>query len=933
MRSVLPRGRTLPPRVWERRHKAILAILWLHVVVIPAYGLTRYDVWHSALHALPLAAFALLGTLPLARRTRTSMVALGLLSASALLVHESGGLIEAHFHFFVMIIVLTLYEDWIAFLLAVGFVLLHHGLVGGLFPGGVFDHVAAQAHPWRWAAIHAGFVAAAGAAAVTAWRLNEDVRGETEHALRVARLNEERFRRSFDDAAIGMALTTIDGTFLRVNRSLCEMLGYGEERLVGRRFQEFTHPDDSDVSYAARDALEGDDRQLRFDKRYIRSGGETIWVSLAATLIEPHAEEPYYIAQVEDITVRKRAEEQALRAEARARRRESQQAALAALGQRALAGGDFQTLCEHALELVTGAFGAPYARVTGVGADGPWHIALVGWPAVIAAADSAQPAYTVRAGRPVMVEDASAEDRFDTFALRSLAVESGMSVAFGEHESDETYVLDVHSRERRAFTADDLNFLQAVGNVLGGAVERERGERELRHRSLHDPLTGLPNRLLFLDRLQHALNSAERTGETIALLFLDLDEFKVVNDGFGHEVGDALLRTLGGRLASVLRDCDTLGRFGGDEFVVLCEDLNDPADAVAVAERMRAALAEPLELGGARHVAAASIGVATATGEYPGGFEGLMRDADAAMYRAKESGGDRYEIFDDVMRARLADRLAIERGLPLALERGEFRLVFQPLVSLEDGRARRCEALLRWEHPERGLVPPGAFIEIAEASGAIVAVGEWVLHEACRWIARWRAAAAHPDLAELRVGVNVSARQLTRAGFPDTVAHALEQSGLDPDALLLEITETALIDDPDRAEDTICRLRALGVGVALDDFGTGYSSLSSIKRYRLSAVKLDRSFVDGLEAGSHDAAIVRAVVDMASAIGIRTVGEGVESAEQLRQLHELGCDTVQGYFFSRPVDPAEFERLVRADFAKPMLAAALDRPRPLRIAG
>ncbi len=769
---------------------------------------------------------------------------------------------------------------------------------------------------------------AAGTAAVVRWRLHRRARARVQEALALARVGEERFRRSFDDAAIGMALTGADGTLLEVNSSFCAMLGYRQDELVGTRFQAITHPDDVDLgTEEIRRALAGELRTFRLEKRYIHASGEPIWASLSASLIRPLSGDPYFIAQIEDVSERKRAEAQAAEAEQRARRRERQQAAVVALGERALSGVGFQQLCQQAVEAVAETLHTPFARIMELAGDGTEvrQVAAVGWPDRIVEkfhVSTTQAAYTLLGRQPVIVEDAASETRFDARPLLAQGIVSGMSVVVADQDGSESYaVLGIHSREGRAFAVDDLTFAQSVANVLANAIQRQRAEDDLRHQALHDPLTGLPNRVLFGDRLEHALSHAERTGAMLAVLFLDLDDFKLINDSLGHDAGDTALLAVTSRLHATVREGDTLARFGGDEFVVLAEDLDEPEAAVRIANRMRAALCPPLTIDGSEHVVAASLGIAMATGSYEGGAQALLRDADAAMYRAKAAGRDRTEVFDELMRARVLERLRLENGLRLALEQGELRLVYQPLVSLDSGRSRRCEALLRWEHPERGTVLPSEFIPVAEASGLIVRIGEWVLREACRQVAAWRARAAHPDLAELRVAVNVSARQLIDERFAATVARALADGGLEPDGLVLEITETALIEDPDAAARTIRALNELGVAVALDDFGTGFSSLASIKQYPLAALKLDRSFVAELEPGSRDHSIVKAVVEMARSLGLRTVGEGVETAAQLAELQALGCEMAQGFLFSSPLEPEQFEELLRHDFARPIIAS------------
>jgi diguanylate cyclase (GGDEF)-like protein len=430
----------------------------------------------------------------------------------------------------------------------------------------------------------------------------------------------------------------------------------------------------------------------------------------------------------------------------------------------------------------------------------------------------------------------------------------------------------------------------------------QRAAEELSHVALHDPLTKLPNRTLFLDRTTHALSAARRSGTWTAVLFLDVDDFKRVNDVFGHSAGDALLSDLSIRLANVVRPGDTVARFGGDEFTVLCPGLVNERHAVRVAHRITQALAEPFTIAGRELHAAASVGIAySAAGD--SNAEALVRDADTAMYRAKERGGG-YEVFDESVRERVVGRVRIEDALRTALERGELRLAYQPVVSLDDGdRIRGFEALLRWESPELGDVPPSEFIPIAENSGQICRIGEWVLDEACAQIAALRR--ANPEL-DLHMAVNLSARQVLDPLLPRIVRKMLRDHDLPARALALEITESVLIEDGETVMTSLGKLRALGVQLMLDDFGTGFSSLAYLKRFPVDALKIDRSFVDGLGSDPGDRAIAAAIVGVAHALGLDVIGEGVETAEQAEVLLGLGCRLAQGFRYARPTfEPAE----------------------------
>jgi diguanylate cyclase len=593
----LPQGQMLPEHILRRRHHTIVWLMWLHVVGLTAFGLFQgQPVGHMAFECALLTGPAVLASSEwVSMRMRVAAASFGLITASAMLVHLWGGVIEAHFHFFVMIGVLTLYQDWMPFLVAIGYVVVHHGLAGVISPSHVYNHPDAIAHPWRWALIHGAFVLAASAAHIVAWRTNET--------------------------------------------------------------------------------------QL-----------------------------------------------------------------------------------------------------------------------------------------------------------------------------------------------------------------------------LRDPLTGLPSRLLFLNRLTGALERLQRRrGRHVAVLFLDLDRFKVINDSLGHPVGDQLILAVAERLRHSLRRHETIARFGGDEFAILCEDIADEQDAIAVAERVLKSFSTPFQLASGEVTTAASVGIALSPNPDENG-EDLIRDADAAMYRAKESGGGRFLLFDELTRQRAVARLQTEKALRRALEREELRVYFQPEVSIETGEIVGVEALVRWEHPERGLLGPGEFISLAEETGLIVPLGTWVMRESCRRARAWHDAGIVSDDFSMRV--NVSARQLASERLPGTVKQILADTRLEPRHLCVEVTETLLIEDPTTSIATLSALKELGVEVAVDDFGTGYSSLQHLRNFPIDCVKIDRSFVRGLPDSSEDAAIVGAVIELGHALGLSVTAEGVETDAQHANLLASGCDTAQGFLWSRP-EPAD----------------------------
>src|SRR3954452_18491805 len=440
----------------------------------------------------------------------------------------------------------------------------------------------------------------------------------------------------------------------------------------------------------------------------------------------------------------------------------------------------------------------------------------------------------------------------------------------------------------------------AIGRSITYAVERKAAEMELSHKAMHDALTGLPNRTLFLDRLKHAVMRAKRHHSLIGVMFLDLDGFKPINDNYGHDVGDGLLVAIAGRLQEGLRASDTAARFGGDEFMILCEDVAGQQDVVNIGERILVAIEEPFEIAGERISVRASMGIAMTDGKGDTA-ESLIRNADAAMYGAKRQESS-LEVFDDGIRTRVRARSDLEADLSRAVSEGEFRLLYQPQVSLRSGEIVGLEALLRWDHPTRGLIEPAEFLWLAEETGAIKGIGDWVLAESSRQAALWRESG--PDRTPLRVCVNLSARQHADPNLVETVSRVTEEAGIDPSSLCLEITEGIVMQDEEAALDTLRALEALGVTISMDDFGSSQSSLGALKRFPLDILKVDRSFVAGLGDEPEDSAIVNAVINMAHALGLVTVADGVETRTQLDQLKEIGCDVGQGYYFARP-RPAE----------------------------
>ena len=628
--------------------------------------------------------------------------------------------------------------------------------------------------------------------------------------------------------------------------------------------------------------------------------GHVVWIRDDAMLVRDRDGALRWHGVLSDITDRKLAE-------AELEKRAAQQSAVARLGEHALEGATISELMQEAVRGAAEILQVELAAVLeylpredclemrgGIGAPDEAK-EDIRYPAGAAS----QAGYTILTGRPAIVTDWSTERRFDQSPqLTAIGTRSGLSVAI---EGPETPfgILGVQSTRVRDYAAGDVDFLQSLANVLADALERQAIEDRIRHRALHDLLTGLPNRALFLDRLEHALARLGRRGSQAAVLFLDFDHFKLVNDSLGHQVGDELLAAAAPRLAQAVRASDTVARFGGDEFGILLEDITGERDAIEMAQRIASVFTRPFVLAGSEHFVTVSIGIALAQGAERA--DELIRDADAAMYRAKERGRARYELFDEAMRERATARLSVENDLRRALERSELQLDYQPVVSLRNQAIVGVEALLRWQHPERGTIGPSEFIPIAEEDGLIEPIGRWVLERACRQAAAWRE--ARPDAPAVGISVNLSPLQVANPGFPGVVAQILRASGLEPSCLSLEITETVMLRDVDALAEALPALKALGVRLVLDDFGTGHSSLGYLTRHPFDRLKIDRSFVDGLGTEPRDTAITEAIIVMSRALSLEVVAEGVETAVQEAELSRLGCEMAQGFLFS-PAVPA-----------------------------
>jgi diguanylate cyclase (GGDEF)-like protein/PAS domain S-box-containing protein len=739
------------------------------------------------------------------------------------------------------------------------------------------------------------------------------LRQRTETEARVREQLESNYRNLVErlPAIVYTAEMGEAGRWRYVSPQVEEILGYTPEEWMADPglWLACLHPDDR-----ARAVAQESERTLGHrdpppvDYRMITRSGEVVWI-LDEAVLEPDDEGiSLWHGVLYDITERKSAEQEV-------ERRAAQQAAVALLGERALEGAEPAALMETSVALVAEIEGVQHTCIWELPPAGRTlrlraglDLADSGGARVSATRDSHAGA-ALDSGLHVIVDDWASESRFSMPpALRVLGVRSSLAVLI-DGKDRPFGVLDVHSTTPNRFTPQDVHFVQSTANVLADAIQRRMADDALRYRVLHDTLTGLPNRILFVDNLAESLSRAADSAAPVGVLYVDLDHFKLINDSLGHHTGDELLRAVAPRLRSHIRPGDIVARFGGDEFGILVEHLSDEREAMVIADRVSTAFARPFQLGGVEHFITASVGIAVAK---PSVREvdpdSLIRDADAAMYRAKEKGRARCELFDEEMRARAVQRLEMERELRQALEADQLTLQYQPIVALGSGEVTAVEALVRWQHPERGLLQPSEFIPVAEDSGLIEPIGRWVSERACEQLLVWHE--QRPDERPIDVSVNLSARQVTHRDLSSAIAEILARTGLDPQHLRLEITESVLVEESGAASAALGALKELGVNLVLDDFGTGYSSLAYLNRFPLDALKIDRSFVEGLGVEQERTAIVEAIIGMARALSLEVIAEGVENEGQVMELARLGCDYAQGFYFTPPMAPGQVSRLL-----------------------
>ena len=687
------------------------------------------------------------------------------------------------------------------------------------------------------------------------------------------RQSEERFRAVFNQAAVGVAqIDTQTGRFVRVNQKYGDIVGYTVEQMGQLSFQAISHPADLVEDLARMERLKaGEITEYHMEKRYFHRDGHTLWVDLAVSAMwAPGAQPDYHIAVVQDISARKQMEA-SLRGNEQRLRSILQRLPVGVClvqddGRMTFRNARFVEICGYSQDDL------PTSE--------DW------WRAVYP-----DPEYRERT-------------RAAWAAARASALEGTGIIASGE------YTIHCKNGQQRVVEISGVTMDDGHLVTMVDLSQRKADEEEIRYLAFYDPLTRLPNRRLLMDRLQQALATSARHQRSGALLLLDLDNFKTLNETRGHERGDLLLQQVAQRLRKCVHEDDTVARPGGDEFVVVLEDLGDnPEEAAArseeIGQKILAALREPYQLDAEVHHSSLSMGITIFSGMRETVDE-LLKRADLAMYQAKGAGRDTLRFYDPRMQAAVSARAAMELDMRVGLAQGQFELYYQPQI--EHGRITGAEALLRWRHPQHGFISPAQFIPMAEESGLILPLGEWVLQAACRRLAQW---SQQPGLAELDLAVNVSPRQFHQSGFVPQVLAALAGSGADGHRLKLELTEGLLLEDVEDTIEKMGKLRGYGVGFSLDDFGTGYSSLAYLKRLPLDQLKIDQSFVRDVLTDPNDAAIARTVVALATSLGLRVIAEGVETEAQREFLARSHCHAWQGFLLSPPLAVAEFEALVR----------------------
>jgi len=731
-------------------------------------------------------------------------------------------------------------------------------------------------------------------------------------AEKALRESNEEFRTLAESMPQIVWVCAPDGDCTYINRRWFDETGRAPDSSFGHNWMKVIHPDDQARCGEAwqRSLASGEAFEAQFRVR--RADGSYRWMlSRGLAMRDAAGHILKWFGTWTDIDDQKRDERTILQ-------NSMQQSLIAAFGQRALANIGLEEMLHEAVRAAMAGLDAEFCSLSQLGADGLSFIckAQAGWRHAEArealdAGDANRELhrdYARALHEAVIVGDFLDETEFVAHrVLREHAVRSaleipiaGVSGAYG--------VLGVYSREPKRFSMTDLNFLYSLSNMLTTAIGRKDSEQLLTYQAQFDELTKLPNRRLFLDRLAVTLTQAERNGYLVGVLFADLDRFKVVNDSLGHAFGDNLLVQVAQRLVECTRSGDVVARLGGDEFAVMLSTLAKVDDAIDVAQKVVEVLSRSFDLDGHEAYVSASLGIAI----YPQDgqhAEILIKNADTAMYRAKERGRNTFQFYLPQMNERALVRMAMEADLRGAMERQQFHIYYQPKVHLASGRLSGFEALLRWQHPQRGLVPAAEFINILEDTGMIVAVGEWVVRHVCEQLMTWQRDGLHT----LPVAINLSARQFQVKNFDTVLSSILRETGVDPRLLEFELTESMLMSDFEFAILILNKLKSTGVRVSIDDFGTGYSSLAYLKRFPLDALKIDRAFMRDVTTDANDATIALAIINLAHSLDLRVIAEGVENQAQRDFLLSNGCDEMQGYWVAPPLAVAECTRMLMAD--------------------
>jgi diguanylate cyclase (GGDEF)-like protein/PAS domain S-box-containing protein len=695
-------------------------------------------------------------------------------------------------------------------------------------------------------------------------------RSDADAALRNS---EARFRALFDNAGIGVVLSDPDGTYVQANPAFCDMVGRREQELKALTFRDVTHAEDIPRHAGLlQEMIEARRDNYHLYERYVPTDGRTVWGSRTATAIRDTAGGAlrFVVAVVEDVTEKKRLEDHMR---------------LADTVFRNTGEGLFVTDADQRIIHVNPAF----TELTGY-----------------------SPSDVLGKTPSVLSSGRHSPEFFQT--MRQTLAETGkwQGEIWNRRKSGEMFAEWLNI----AAVRDEQGVLTNYVSVFSDITSRKQVEERLNYLANHDPLTRLPNRTLFQERLSRALTRAHRNQSIVALLFIDLDHFKQVNDTLGHLAGDLLLQQVADRLSSCIRQGDTVARLAGDEFTVILEDIADPRDAAVVAHKILRALFDPFDLKGREAKISSSIGVAL----YPadaGDPQTLVRLADAAMYRAKHQGRNTCQFHSETVNAQAFERLTLENALRHAVERNEFHLHYQPIFDVRSGKVVAVEALLRWNHPEIGAVAPSQFLPLAEETGLVLPIGQFVLESACRQTKLWH----DGGFPNLRVNVNLSGRQLRTIDLIETVAEALEHTGLPPEALEVEVPEGSVIDRQHEPGSLFSRFKALGVGLAIDDFGSGYSSFAFLRRLPANALKIDQAFVRNAACESDDAEIVTAIVAVAHGLHMAVVAPGIETEAQLDFLAGCGIDHVQGFLLARPMTAEEMTVFLKKGHCPAVLTA------------